>query len=382
MRPPTRRPSKALWAQVVGLAGLAAGLVALSWRPASAWAAAQQDWSPFVLVSGLLLIGLVADDDGAFRAAGSWLSSIDRGGLLVVGAAVLVTVTTAVLNLDTAVAFLTPVFVYTSRSRAPLRATLLTACILLANASSLFLPGSNLTNLIVLGQHPVTGTTFLSQMWLPALTAVLVTLGVLLIARRRSLVAAPAQSSPRERPMLGLGLGAALVAVVAVLTLPSPALVVAAVGAVAVSVRLLQRRVRRSRVAETLGLPVLVGLFGLAVALGTLGRSWSGPSALVSHLDAWGTAAVAAGAAVLANNLPAASLLAARPPAHVYSMLIGLNLGPNLFVTGSLAWVLWLRTARGAGAEPSIGLAARIGLIAVPLSIVASLGMLLLTGRS
>ena len=112
-----------------------------------------------------------------------------------------------------------------------------------------------------------------------------------------------------------------------------------------------------------LGVPVLVGLFGVAVALGTLGRVWSGPATLMSHLDLWGTAVVAAVSSVLLNNLPAASLFAARVPAHPLAMLVGLNLGPNLFVTGSLAWFLWLRAARTAGARPSIAKASRIGVV-------------------
>jgi arsenical pump membrane protein len=135
-------------------------------------------------------------------------------------------------------------------------------------------------------------------------------------------------------------------------------------------------------VAEVLGLPVLVGLFGVAVALGALGRAWSGPVHLLSHLGIWGTAAVAGLAAVVVNNLPAASLLAARTPSHPFSLIIGLNLGPNLAVTGSLAWLLWLRSARAAGAEPSLRRASRIGAFAVPLSIAAALGALILTGSS
>ena len=80
------------------------------------------------------------------------------------------------------------------------------------------------------------------------------------------------------------------------------------------------------------------------------------------------------------NNLPAASLLAARAPSHPFGLLVGLNLGPNLCVTGSLAWLLWLRAARGAGAAPSIARATRLGLIAVPLSMAVALGALALTG--
>jgi arsenical pump membrane protein len=67
---------------------------------------------------------------------------------------------------------------------------------------------------------------------------------------------------------------------------------------------------------------------------------------------------------------------------HPFSLLIGLNLGPNLCVTGSLAWLLWLRAARGAGAQPSLARASVLGLVAVPLSMAVALGALALTGAA
>ena len=83
-------------------------------RPADAGAAAAQDWSPFVLVTGLLLIGLVADDDGLFAAVGHQMArAAPNGTILFLGATVVIGAVTAVLNLDTSVAFLTPVLVYT-----------------------------------------------------------------------------------------------------------------------------------------------------------------------------------------------------------------------------------------------------------------------------
>jgi arsenical pump membrane protein len=165
-----------------------------------------------------------------------------------------------------------------------------------------------------------------------------------------------------------------------VAVLRSPALPVLLVGMVATGIRLLRGHREPRDVVQFLGVPILVGLFGVAVALGTLGRAWSAPATLLAHLDTWGTAFVAAGASVLLNNLPAASLLAARTPEHPFALLIGLNLGPNLFVTGSLAWILWLRAARAAGARPSIARASRLGAVTVPLSMAAALGALLLTG--
>jgi arsenical pump membrane protein len=147
-----------------------------------------------------------------------------------------------------------------------------------------------------------------------------------------------------------------------------------------VGVRLATKREKLLRVVEVIGVPVLVGLFGVAVALGTLGRAWSGPATLLAHLDLWGTGVFAAASSVLVNNLPAASLLSARSPGQPFALLVGLNLGPNLFVTGSLAWMLWLRTARSAGANPSILKASRMGAVAVPLSLAAALTVLLLAG--
>ncbi len=361
--------------------GIASLIAAVVVDPTDGRSAAAHDWPPFVLVTGLLLIGLVADDDGLFAAAGHRLARLSSNGVvLFAGASVMIAGVTAVLNLDTSVAFLTPVLVYTARSRGEGEAPLLYGCLLLSNAGSLFLPGSNLTNLIVLGHIRLTGTAFLARMWAPALAALLVTAGVVAVLERHSLRVSTTEPAGSDRPILGLGLVAVAGATVLVLVLHSPALPVALVGAAAVGIRLVEGKEQPRHAIEVLGVPVLVGLFGMAVALGTLGRVWTGPSTLLSHLDVWGTAAVAAVSSVLVNNLPAASLLAARTPDHPFALLIGLNLGPNLFVTGSLAWLLWLRAARSAGAQPSVARASGIGVLAVPLSMTAALGALVITG--
>ncbi len=334
-----------------------------------------------MLVAGLLLIGLVADKDGLFAAAGHRLSRTAPSGVfLFMGAVAMVGVVTAVLNLDTSVAFLTPVLVYAARSRGEGEASLLYGCLLLANAGSLFLPGSNLTNLIVLGHLHLNGVQFLAHMWAAALASLVVTAVVIGCVEHRSLRVRIEDPTPAERPTLGLGLVAVLAATVLVVVLHNAAIPVAAIGVAVVAARILTGKENAKHAIDVLGVPVLIGLFGVAVALGTLGRVWSGPADLLSHLDSWGTAVVAAGSSVLLNNLPAASLLAARRPDHPFSLLVGLNLGPNLFVTGSLAWFLWLRAARSAGSRPSIAKASRLGVIAVPLSMAAALGALALTG--
>jgi arsenical pump membrane protein len=363
---------------VVGSAGAVAAVVA---DPSDARSAASQDWTPFVLVAGLLLVGLVADEDGLFSAAGQRLAAVTSGGVvLYAGVVVLVAAVTALLNLDTSVAFLTPVLVYTARRRGGGEAPLLYGCLLLSNAASLLLPGSNLTNLIVLGHFRLSGGTFLGRMAPAWAAAVVVTAVVVGVVERRSIRVHAEVHEDRDRVRSSLGVISVAAVTALVVMLRSPALPVLLVGVVATAVRSAASRDRLARVVEVLGLPVLIGLFGLAVTLGTVGRAWSGPANLLAHLDLWSTAAVAMGTTVLVNNLPAASLLAARVPPHPYAMLVGLNLGPNLFASGSLAWIIWLRAAHGAGARPSVAHASRLGVIAVPLSMGAALGVLALTG--
>ncbi|HEX4434616.1 MAG TPA: SLC13 family permease [Acidimicrobiales bacterium] len=365
-------------------AGAALLLAAVLVAPGHARAAAAQVWPAFVLVAGLLLVGLVAEEDRLFAAGGQALARLAPNGvLLYLGTVVLVLAVTTLLNLDTSVTFLTPVLVYAARSRGEGEAPLLYACLLLSNAGSLLLPGSNLTNLIVLGHLHLSGGDFLAHMALPALAAAVVTALVVGALHHRSLRTTVAPTVEPERPVLGVGLVAVIVVTILVVALRAPALPVAAVGVVAFVLRSWQgddRRASARSALQVLGVPVLVGLFGLAVALGTLGRSWSGPATLLTHLDDWGTAAVAAASSVLVNNLPAASLLAARRPPHPYALLIGLNVGPNLFVTGSLAWVLWLRAARRAGGHPDVRRASLLGLASVPLAVAAAVGVLVLTG--
>jgi arsenical pump membrane protein len=386
MAPPTAgdhgRPSSLLgrvsWAVLA--VGLPALIVSLVLDPGDAGAAVRQDWPPFVLVSGLLLLGLVARYDGLFDAGGAAMARLAGGGFsLLASATVLVAVVTAVLNLDTAVAFLTPVLVVAARRRRTDETPFLYLAVFLANGASLLLPGSNLTNLIVIGDRHLSGGAFAAAM-LPAWIAASVSIPlVLAIAFRRELSVAGARvTSLRSDPRLGVGLAGVCVAVAAMLVLSGDtvALVVVATGSAAVGWRLARKRVAWDDVRRTVDVPVLVGLFGLAVALGTLGREWSGPSWLLAHASSWEAAAVGAVTSVVCNNLPAASLLAARPTPDPHALLVGLNLGPNLAVTGALSAVLWLQVSRTAGARPSPARYTRLGLVVVPVSMAAALGAL------
>ena len=104
-----------------------------------------------------------------------------------------------------------------------------------------------------------------------------------------------------------------------------------------------------------------------------LGRSWDGPAQLLNGAGRWGTAAIGGVAAIAVNNLPAAVLLSARPLAHPRALLLGLNIGRNLAVTGSLSAYLWLKVSRQLGQRPSIAAFTRRGALLAPLALVSAL---------
>jgi arsenical pump membrane protein len=335
--------------------------------------AAEQVWPAFALVSGLLLVGVVAEEDGLFGAAGAALARLPGGprALYAVSLA-LVAAVTAILNLDTSVFFLTPVLLHLARARGLDEAPFLYGAVFMSNAASLYLPGSNLTNLIVLHGEHVSGATFLARTWPAAVTATVVTALLLVVLFHRELSRPATAGDERARARIGVGAIAVGLSAVVVIALRSPALPVLGVGIAAI----LLARPTRARVVAAVDVRVLAGLFVLAVLLGAAGRWWHGPVSLLSSLDRWETAGVGALAAVVVNNLPASVLLTPTPPVHGRALLLGLNLGPNLAVTGSLSAFLWLRVARSLGARPSPFRYTRLGIVLVPLSLAASLAAL------
>ena len=127
-------------------------------------------------------------------------------------------------------------------------------------------------------------------------------------------------------------------------------------------------RVSLADVWRIVGLPSLVAGFVFTVALGTLARHWNGPAELIDGATGPETAGLAAISTVFVNNLPSAALYSAHAVDHSRMLLLGLNVGPNLAVTGALSALLWFRAAREVDARPSLIEFSRRG---VPLSLVA-----------
>ena len=328
-----------------------------------------QAWPAFALVAGLLLIGAVAAREGVFAEAGALVARAPGGPFVLLAGLLLVeALVTAVLNLDTAVVFLTPVLLHAARARGLAEAAFLYGAVFMANSASLLLPGANLTNLIVLAHEHVSGTTFATRLAPAWGVSVAITIVFVALVFRRDL----AHRTPRlaERPPFRPGVGAIAIAVAAVLVLvlSEPALPVLGLG---LATALVARLGTRAAVAAVNPL-LLLALLAVAVGLGALARATSIGTAL-AHTSRWATAWIAAGTAVAINNLPAAVLLSARLPAHPRALLIGLDLGPNLAVTGALSAILWLQVARRNGARPSIVRYTMLGVVLAPCTIAASL---------
>jgi arsenical pump membrane protein len=154
-------------------------------------------------------------------------------------------------------------------------------------------------------------------------------------------------------------------------------------GAVILAGRALaQRRATPAGLGRAADVPFLVFVLGLGVVVaavtgnglgGALGRLLPGgtsPPALLA------VAALAAALANLINNLPAVLVLiplaAPSGAGAILTMLLGVNIGPNLTYTGSLATLLWRRVLRQHGSGLSLRELTTLGLLIVPAGLVIS----------
>lgn len=255
----------------------------------------------------------------------------------------------------------------------------------LSNTASLLLPVSNLTNLLAFTATGLTFTRFTLLMLLPWLVAIAVEYRIF----RRFFAAdldAPTvggdTTEPPEMPLFPLVTVAATLAGFAVASAlgVDPAWAAAA-GALVMAIRALVRRrttpagILRSASLSLLAFVLALGIVVRAVidnGLGdALGRVLPDGTSLPTLLA---ISALAAALANLINNLPAVlaliPLAAPSGPGAVLAVLLGVNIGPNLTYTGSLATLLWRRTAHQHGHDVDLKEFTRLGLLTTPVALV------------
>ncbi|MBO0663885.1 arsenic transporter [Jiella sp. MQZ9-1] len=379
-------------------------LVAAQLLPvADGWQGIASGTDVYLFLAGMMLLSEIARREGLFdylaaRAARASSGSPVRLFSLVFAVGTIVTV---FLSNDATAVVLTPAVIAVTRAaKAKDPIPYLLICAFVANAASFVLPISNPANIVVFGANMPPLGDWLARFALPSLAAIAATYLALLLVTKTRL--GETIDSDAETPALTRGGQIAafglVLAILALLTasalgaelgLPTAAAGLATLVFVAIGER-------RSPVPALAGiswstLVLVAGLFVIVRALDRIGLE----AALVAALhqlvqEAATLAAPIAGATVavatnLTNNLPLGLVAggvvdAAHVPTAITSaVLIGIDLGPNISVTGSLATILWLLALRREGIEYGALRFLKVGLVVTLPALVLALAVLTIT---
>ena len=358
----------------------------------------------YLFLFGMMLLAEIARAEGLFDwlaavAAGHAQGSARRLFLLTYGVGTAVTI---FLSNDATAVVLTPAVaaaVETAKAREPLPYLLI--CAFIANAASFVLPISNPANLVIYGSHMPPLLQWLPAYLLPSALSIGATYLALRWTQRKALsqpiakdIALPNLTRAGKIAAIGLSATAVLLLVSSALDLQL-GLPTAVAGALTAFVVLISERKGPRSVLTGIAwgiLPLVAGLFVLVEALNTtgligaiIGLLGDGIKRSVD-LTAWGAGIFVALASNFINNLPTGliagdALQAAHAPDQVTrAVLIGVDLGPNLSVTGSLATILWLTALRREG--HAIGFVAflKLGIAVMPPALLLAIGSALLLG--
>ncbi|WP_198665778.1 MULTISPECIES: arsenic transporter [unclassified Sphingomonas] len=388
------------WIWAVGGAALlvVTGLVPLT----AAGGAVAKGLDVYLFLTGMMLLSEAARTHGVFDWIAALAVNRARGstprlfGLVYLTGVV---VTTFMSNDATAVVLTPAVFAVARRAEAnPL--PLLLACALIANAASFVLPISNPANLVLYGGHMPPLGRWLGSFALPSLVAIVATYLALRILERSRLqgacacdVAAPTLSREGKAALAGIVATAVLLLVVSALDieLGLPTALAGIATALFVSVIARASPLALAKDVSWGVLPLVAGLFVLVEALDRTGViGWvagllRAAAARPVEGAAWAGTILAFGSNLM-NNLPAGLIAStavaqSQPPrVMVDALLIGVDLGPNLSVTGSLATILWLQAIRREGEDVGFWRFLKVGAVAMPVALVAALGVRLAIG--
>ncbi len=395
---PKRSPE---WAWALGGAAVLVAIGSVS-VPA-AWHAVARGTDVYLFLVGMLVLAELARASGVF----DWLATLavraaegsaTRFFAIVFGVGVVVT---AVLSNDATAVVLTPAVAAAARKARTAPLPHLYACAFVANAGSFVLPISNPANLVIFGGAMPPLPTWLATFALPSFGALLLTFVALRIVWRRDLAASVATDlAPVALSLAGkTSLGAIVLAAIALGLASSRGLPLGAVTAACAAIAFVvavgvERKLAGIVRQVSWGVIALVaGLFVLVAGIDATGVLASARAAVVALSGAppWQAIAVAGTTTALVsnvtNNLPSGLLSglalagAPHPIALAAATAIGIDLGPNLSVTGSLATILWLIALRRDEIAVGPWTFLRIGAVVMPPALFAALGLLALLVR-
>jgi arsenical pump membrane protein len=351
----------------------------------------------YLFLIGMMLLSELAREHGVFN----WLSSIAVRGAngscsrlftLVYGIGTIVTI---FMSNDATAVVLTPAILTAVRKAKVEPLPYLFACALIANAASFVLPISNPANLVVFHNAMPPLAHWLLYFGVPSVLAIVTTYAVMRAIFREELRAAiDFEVSPE--PLTGNGklvLSGLAVMVFVLLTASSlkmnlglPTCIAALAVTAVLSIKSRSNPIGLAREISWGTLILVAGLFVMVDAMENIGAL-----SVTKGWLAWAeNLAPAAGALVvgftvgvannLVNNLPlgliaGATLQAAHSKGLVsQAVLIGVDLGPNLSVTGSLATILWLLALRKENLNVSFWRFLKVGAVAMPITLFFSIG--------
>lgn len=356
------------------------GCVALGVLPvAGALAIGDRVWPILLFVVAVTIVAELASQAGVFDVAAAQLARWSRGRIavlwmLIVALAIIVT---AFLSLDTTAVLLTPVVVTVARANGLAPLPFAFATVWLANTASLFLPVSNLTNL--LAAHRLGGSdpwSFVALMGPSAIVAAGATAALLWIMHRRQLHGRFRPSAlPRASDPVLLRFSAIILIVMLPLLVSGLAPWIPAVAAAIALTGACAWRMPRALTPRLVPWSLLVFASGLFLAVGALEALGSGAllAAITGTgddlLSLWQLAGAGAVGANAINNLPAYLILesTADTPARLAALLIGVGAGPLITPWASLATLLWHERLRAVGVDLSWRHYVLWGLLAAPL---------------
>jgi arsenical pump membrane protein len=357
----------------------------------------------YLFLSGMMLLSETARREGVF----AWIAAVavkasggSRMRLFAIVYGVGIVVTTVLSNDATAVV-LTPAVAAAVKAAKAKPLPYLFACALVANAASFILPISNPANLVVFaGGIPPLGA-WLAAFALPSLASVAITYVVMLVLFRGDL-AGELERNVERKPLsrggvvtlAGIALTACALVAASAFGANLGTVTVIAGGLVFAIVACMDRAAARPIVTSVSWsvLVLVAGLFVLVSAVEetgvlavlehatTIAAGWPQPLALAAAAFATGIGSN------LVNNLPS-GLIAGSTVAAVHvdttfrsAVAIGIDLGPNLSVTGSLATILWLLALRRENVDIDAWHFLRVGAVAMPLALLAATACLLVNG--
>ncbi len=394
---PFRWP-EAIWAVLGALLLLVLGLVPLS----AAAGAVAKGMDVYLFLIGMMLLSETAREQGLFDWVAATAANHAKGSTARLFLLVYVTgiVVTTFLSNDATAVVLTPAVYAAARKSKAEPLPLLFACALIANAASFVLPISNPANLVLYGgKMPPLGAWF-GSFALPSLAAIVVTYAMLRWAERKRLTG-PCECDVERAPLStggkasfgGIAGTALLLIAMSAFDLPLGLPTCLAGLATALGVCALAGRspVALATSMSWSVLPLVAGLFVLVEALDRTGVIRHVAAALKASASDPLQGAAAAGtilafASNLMNNLPAGlvastAVAQAHPPRLIVdALLIGVDLGPNLSITGSLATILWLQAIRREGEDVGFWRFLKVGPVTMIPALAATLGARLLIG--